>query len=73
MQVKVRELGLAGYLKSKKCKLIGYIDDHFVFETEKTKEVWEIEYLNSCCFTHDNCIMTLRKLMKRKIFNAEKS
>lgn len=66
MQVTVRELGLAAYLRVSGCRFLGYVDDHFVFESERDRENWEVEYLNSLCYRHDSEIMTLRKLMKRR-------
>lgn len=66
MQVTVRELGLAAYLRVCDCQYLGYIDSNFIFESEKDRDSWEVEYLNSLCYRHDSEIMTLRKLMKRR-------
>ena len=69
MDIQVRRLGLAAYIKMQGGVLLGHECDEdgrkgwFRFSTNKTAEAWEIEYSNSCCSTHDAEVMNLRKLM----------
>lgn len=65
MQVKVRRLGLAAYVKIKGGKFLGHYDGMFHFESDKDEEQWEIEYVNTEAYAHDLELMNLRNLMKR--------
>lgn len=63
MEIKIKEMGLAGYLRIKNIKFLGYINDMFCFESDITADEWNIEYMNTKCFTHDREIMSLRNLV----------
>lgn len=60
--IETKKLGLAAYIKTNGCKLVGMNGKAFVFESEKELRVWEIEYNNSCCQKHDQAVCELRKL-----------
>ena len=69
MEIRVKRLGLAAYIKINGGTLLGHEKDRhgkgeFVFESERTARQWEIEYSNSCCNLHDSEVMSLRKLMR---------
>jgi hypothetical protein len=70
MEVRVKRLGLAAYIKMNGAEFKGHEADpktgkgEFVFESDKTARKWEIEYSNSCCNQHDSEVMSLRKLMR---------
>lgn len=69
MEVRVKRLGLAAYMKMKGAEFKGHEKDRFnkgefVFESEQTARQWEVEYANSCCNLHDSEVMSLRKLMR---------
>lgn len=62
--IRVRQLGLAAYIKVSGGKFIGYREKHFVFESEKSEEEWRVEYMNSSESKFDKCVMDLRDFMK---------
>lgn len=70
MEIRVKRLGLAAFVKINGGKLLGHEKDRhtgkgeFVFESDKSTRQWEIEYSNSCCNLHDSEVMSLRKLMR---------
>lgn len=64
MEIKTSDLGLAAYLKKQNCLLIRKEGKkEIIFESEKTLNNWEIEYMNSCCKKHDTEVMILRKFL----------
>lgn len=65
-EIKVRDLGLAAYIKMKGGILVRFEERMIVFRVkeDKTVEDYRMEYLNTCCFRHDSELMTLRKLIK---------
>jgi hypothetical protein len=70
MEIKVKRLGLAAYVKMCGAGFIAHEKDKstgryvFVFESDKSLPEWEVEYANSCCSLHDSEVMSLRKFMK---------
>lgn len=71
--MEVKSLGLAAYVMMKGLKLVKVTEDgSFVFEcNEKSEREWEIEYVNSCCFRHDNALMTLRRMLQQRKMETE--
>lgn len=65
IKIKIKDLGLAAYCKSNGCKLLSCENRLFEFETNKKLLDWEVEYANSCCRSHDQEIMSLRKFLTR--------
>lgn len=65
-EIKVRDLGLAAYIKMVGGRLIRFEERMIVFRVKEDKTVndYRMEYLNTCCFRHDSELMTLRKLIK---------
>lgn len=70
MEIKVKRLGLAAYVKMSGASFIAHEKDPdtrrymFVFDSNKSLAEWEVEYANSCCSLHDSEVMSLRKFMK---------
>ncbi len=62
--IEVKKLGLAAYVKMRGGILVGYESNLFLFNSNKTIEEWNIEYLNSCCYRHDAELMALRNLIQ---------
>ena len=65
-QIRVRQLGLAAFIKLKGVDLDGVENDEFVFTTDISKDEWQIRYSNSCCSTHDAILCDLRKFLSSK-------
>jgi hypothetical protein len=70
--IKVRQLGLAAYIKMKaiptsadRTCFIGYEGSLYIFESDRTEDEWRIEYINSECSAFDNCLRELREFEKR--------
>lgn len=59
---KVRQLGLAAYIKMKGAILIKYDSGFFTFESTKSLDDWNVEYTNSCCSLHDSELCKLRRI-----------
>lgn len=68
MSLSTRRLGLAAYIKMHGTIFRGYENGAFLFEApdDRTIEDWHIEYMNSCCQTHDSELVTLRDLMPKR-------
>lgn len=67
MEVEVRELGLAAYLRIKKVLMLRYDPQvgAFVFESDKTLDEWRVDYMGTDCFQHDKEVMSLRQFKTR--------
>jgi hypothetical protein len=63
MRIEVSSLGLAAYIKMRGNHFLGFYDAKFIFESDKTTNDWQVEYMNSEAFMHDSELMSLRKLM----------
>lgn len=68
MIIRVPEVGLAAYLRLKKAKFIAYDRDtgSFVFDTDKDKNAWMVEYLGTDCYEHDKEVITMRKFKQKR-------
>jgi len=64
MRLYIKGIGLAAYIKMQGEKLVDVQDKRFVFESDKTEQEYQIEYLSSCCSYHDAEVCNLRKLLK---------
>jgi len=64
MQIYIKSIGLAAYVKMNGLPLIGVEDKKFVFTSDKTEQELQIEYFASCCSYHDSEVCNLRKLLK---------
>jgi hypothetical protein len=64
MDVEIKQLGLAAYVKINGGKIKGYRNGKFIMDTDKSEQEWEIQYMNSESFKHDSEVMYLRKLMR---------
>ena len=66
MNIRVRELGLAAYVKlHDNAKLIKYEKNEFIFETEISENDWRIKYLESESYKHDTNVMSLRNFLRK--------
>ena len=64
MNISTRKLGLAAYIKLKGQVLVGFRDGRFQFDSDRSENDWEVEYLNTECYHHDVELINLRRLMK---------
>lgn len=62
MVITVKKLGLAAFVKMKGGKLLKFGREGYTFDVNKSEAEIEIEYLNSCCYQHDQQVMSLRSL-----------
>lgn len=67
MKIQTKKLGLAAYIKMSGEKLVAADPETrlFTFESDKTANQWEVEYLNSCCHEHDSVLIQLRGLLQQ--------
>ncbi len=66
MNIQTSKLGLAAYIKTRETLVeVRQSDRTFIFESKKSLDFYEIEYLNSCCNKHDTELMSLRRLLTR--------
>lgn len=63
-ELRIKNLGLAAYLKMKGEPLLRIEDKGFIFETSKTESEWRIEYSNSESSAHDSEVLLLKRLGK---------
>lgn len=71
MEIRIRQLGLAAFIKMKSIEksetsFLGYRDEFYIFESNKSLEEWKIEYLNSESSVFDNCLRELREFEKNR-------
>lgn len=64
-EIRVRDLGLAAYIKASGAVLLTVRDGYFHFDSDIDLVEWEVTYLNTCCYTHDSEVMSLRKLRNK--------
>lgn len=62
--IKVKQLGLAAFIRMEGAELVKVEDKHFLLESEKTLEEWRIAYSNSCCMKHDSLVCEMRYFLK---------
>jgi hypothetical protein len=67
MEVKIKNLGLAAYLKCRGETLKRYDVElrAFVFDSTKNEDEWMVQYYNSCCSAHDAEVCNLRKFINK--------
>lgn len=64
MEIRVKQLGLAAYVKMGGAVLVGVESREFVFNSTLTEEEWRIKYNNSCCMKHDSTVCEMRHFLK---------
>jgi len=66
MKIHIREIGLAAFIALRENKKENFECENgsFVFESEKSKKGWMMEYLKSECYEHDELVMRLRDVVK---------
>lgn len=64
MEVRVKQLGLAAYIKMNGAKLLGVENREFIFDTNKSVDDWRTMYTNSCCMKHDALVCELRQFLR---------
>ena len=64
MEISTAKLGLAAYIQIKGGTFLGYRDRKFWYDSERSEDDWQTEYINSESHQHDMTLMNLRKLMK---------
>lgn len=62
MRLEIANLGLAAYMYIMGCIVIEKKGGFFVMESEREVADWEIEYLNSLCYKHDQALLSLKRL-----------
>ena len=62
--LRVKQLGLAAYIKMHGVDLIGVEERTFIFNSTKTIDDWRTAYANSCCIRHDSLVCELRHFIK---------
>lgn len=63
IEIKVKGLGLAAYIKMKGATLLRMEDRYFIFESHTSLEAWRVQYSNSCCHTHDALVCEMRNFL----------
>lgn len=63
--LKVKQLGLAAYIKQHGIELLEVSDGYFIFNTTATLNEWRTKYANSCCSKHDSMVCELRQFIKK--------
>lgn len=63
-EIRVRQLGLAAYIKMVGADLLRVEEKDFIFRTDKSLNDWRVEYHNSCCMRHDSLVCELRYFLK---------
>lgn len=58
--IKIKNIGLAAYIKLKGCPLIQYRNDRFYFETNLSSIEWKLQYSNSICLKREQALHDLR-------------
>lgn len=68
--ISTAKLGLAAYIKMSGASIDRIDPDERVFtfkdSSGKSLEDYELEYMNTCCYRHDNELVHLRRLMLKK-------
>lgn len=62
--IKVKQLGLAAFIRMNGAELVKVEDKHFHLQTDKTLDEWRIDYSNSCCMKHDALVCEMRYFLK---------
>jgi len=62
MRLEVTSLGLAAYMYIMGCAVVEKHGGVFIIETEKELREWEIDYINSDCYKHDQAVLSLKRL-----------
>lgn len=64
VSLKTRKLGLAAYIKLQGVTFLGCQGRNFEFDSDRSENDWEAEYMNTDCYRHDVELMNLRKLLR---------
>ena len=66
--IKTKKLALAAYIYMEVGKLhkVDKENREFYFESDRSVDEWEMDYLDSCCNKHDNKLVTLRNLLPKR-------
>jgi len=70
MQVKIREVHLAAYMKANGALLNRVECGFFVFESDRPVSEWRVSHGNSCCRRVDRELIDLRKLLTKETQNG---
>jgi hypothetical protein len=62
--IRVRQLGLAAFIKMNGAALKGIEEKEFLLETEIPLDKWRLDYNNSCCIKHDALVCELRHFLR---------
>lgn len=66
-EIYIKQVGLAAYAKSNGSRLLGYESaTGFVFDSEKSEEQWEVEYLGSDESRFNSALINLMKLKRKR-------
>ena len=63
MEIVIKKLGLAGYVKANGGLLIKVENREFYFKSDISAREWGVKYSNSCCFRHDIEVCELRRFL----------
>jgi len=60
-KIKTNELGFAGFLMIQKLQFVGFNNNEWVFESEKSLQEWRADWINSDFMKFDKFIQELKK------------
>lgn len=63
-ELRVRQLGLAAFVRMGGAVLLRVEGREFVFESPVALNEWRIDYNNSCCMKHDTLVCEMRHFLK---------
>lgn len=68
MQIEVNKanIHLAAYIKSFGGKLIGFDNDKFIIDSDRTLQEWQLDHSNSESLKVDRELLTLKRVMYNK-------
>jgi hypothetical protein len=66
IELDIRDLHLAAYMRYHGAKLVNMVDGKFVFDSVKPLTQWRIEHSASDCFKIDRELMSLKRMINDK-------
>jgi len=70
MQVKVKQLHLAAYMKANGANFIELSNGYFLFESDIPISKWRVSHSSSCCKNVDHELIKLRNLLHKEKNNG---
>ena len=66
INISIKELHLAAYIKSMGGRLVHFENDHYVFESDKSESDWRIRHSNSESLLVDRELLTLKNFIRKR-------